>query len=369
MMKNIFKDNSKNYIYGGLYGSSSAYIINKLSNDFKNILIVLDNNNEIHNLYNELQVFVDKNIYINKFLDIESLPYEDIIMDNDIISSRIQTYYNILYNKQNITIASYSSLIKKISPDIKKNDFFNTIDYRYTYNDLINIIKEFNYERTEKVLNKGEYAIRGPIIDIFSMAENKPIRITFDDKRIETIKTFHVHTQKTELLLKKFILSYYSEININDNVIKNYKTKSKKIFDNEYKEDIEFSKIINKVNYPSSYNILSLLYDNPLTLFDLLPKDGVYLTTKNIKKEILKINKVFLEYYETYNDIKYILDPNNIIINYNKFIKLIDKYKKINLSNYKIIENENNYNASIKKLPSLLINNTYKNPFQNLCRI
>ena len=245
MMKNIFKDNSKNYIYGGLYGSSSAYIINKLSNDFKNILIVLDNNNEIHNLYNELQVFIDKNIHINKFLDIESLPYEDIIIDNDIISSRIQTYYNILHNKQNITIASYSSLIKKISPDIKKSNFFNIIDYRYTYNDLINIIKKCNYERTEKVLNKGEYAIRGPILDIFSMVENKPIRITFDDKKIETIKTFHLHTQKTELLLKKFILSYYSEINIDDNVIKNYKIKSKKIFDNEYKEDIEFSKIIN----------------------------------------------------------------------------------------------------------------------------
>jgi len=366
MMKNIFKDNNKNYIYGGLYGSSGAYIISKLSKDFKNIVIILDNNNEINNLCNELRIFIDKNIYINKFLDIESLPYEEIIMDNDIISSRIQAYNNILNYDQNITIASYSSIIKKISPDIKKNNFFNEINYNYTYNNLIHIINELNYERTEKVLNKGEYAIRGPIIDVFSMVEDEPIRVTFDDKKIETIKTFNIHTQKTKLLLNKFILSYYSEIIIDDDVIKNYKVKSKKLFDNEYLEDIEFSKITNKINYPSSYNILPLLYNNTLTLFDLLPNNGIFLTTKDIKREISKINKRFLEYYKTYRNTKYILKPDNIIINYNEFLKLIANYKKINLSNYKIIENENNYNASIKKLPSVLINNTYKNPFQNL---
>ena len=368
-MKDIFKDNNKNYIYGGLYGSSSAYIINKLTNDFKNIIIVLDNNNEINNLYDELKIFIDKNIYINKFLDIESLPYEDIIIDNDIISSRIQTYNNILHNNKNITIASYSSLLKKISPDIKKNNFFNIVDYEYTYGDLITIIKKLNYERVEQILNKGEYAVRGPIIDIFSMAENKPIRITFDDKKIETIKTFNIHTQKTQLILNKFILSCYSEININDHVIKNYKNKSKQTFDDEYQEDIEFSKIINKINYPSSYNILSLLYDTTLTLFDLLPKNGIYLTTKDIKKEILKINKMFLEYYEIHNNTKYILEPSDIIINNGEFLKLISKYKKVKLSNYKIIDDKNSYNSSIKKLPSVLINNTYKNPFHNLKKL
>ena len=366
MMKNIFKNNDKNYIYGGLYGSSGSYVISKLSKDFKNIVIILDNNNEINNLCNELRMFIDNNVYVNKFLDIESLPYEEIITDNDIISSRIQTYSNILNHDQNITIASYSSIIKRISPDIKKNNFFNEINYDYTYNNLTHIISELNYERTEKVLNKGEYAIRGPIIDIFSMVEDEPIRVTFDDKKIETIKTFNIHTQKTKSLLNKFILSYYSEIIIDDNVIKNYKAKSNKLFDNEYAEDIEFSKITNKINYPSSYNILPLLYDNTLTLFDLLPKNGIFLTTKDVEKEISKINERYLEYYEAYSNTKYILKPDNIIISYNEFLKLITDYKKVNLSNYKIIENKNNYNAPIKKLPSVLINNTYKNPFQNL---
>ena len=366
MMKNIFKNNDKSYIYGGLYGSSGSYVISKLSKDFKNIVIILDNNNEINNLCNELRMFIDNNVYVNKFLDIESLPYEEIITDNDIISSRIQTYSNILNHDQNITIASYSSIIKRISPDIKKNNFFNEINYDYTYNNLTHIISELNYERTEKVLNKGEYAIRGPIIDIFSMVEDEPIRVTFDDKKIETIKTFNIHTQKTKSLLNKFILSYYSEIIIDDNVIKNYKAKSNKLFDNEYAEDIEFSKITNKINYPSSYNILPLLYDNTLTLFDLLPKNGIFLTTKDVEKEISKINERYLEYYEAYSNTKYILKPDNIIISYNEFLKLITDYKKVNLSNYKIIENKNNYNAPIKKLPSVLINNTYKNPFQNL---
>ena len=56
-------------------------------------------------------------------------------------------------------------------------------------------------------------------------------------QKIETIKTFNIHTQKTQLILNKFILSCYSEININDHVIKNYKNKSKQTFDDEYQED------------------------------------------------------------------------------------------------------------------------------------
>ena len=71
-MKNIFKDNTKNYIYGGLYGSSGSYVINKISSDYDNTIILLNNNSEIVNFSNELKLFSAEDKNISQFLEIES---------------------------------------------------------------------------------------------------------------------------------------------------------------------------------------------------------------------------------------------------------------------------------------------------------
>ena len=67
-MKNIFKDNTKNYTYGGLYGSSGSYIIEEISRDFDNTIILLNNNSEIINFNNELKLF-SINLELNSIME------------------------------------------------------------------------------------------------------------------------------------------------------------------------------------------------------------------------------------------------------------------------------------------------------------
>ena len=43
------------------------------------------------------------------------------------------------------------------------------------------------YEKVEFVRNKGEFAIRGDIVDIFSPNEKKPVRISFNFEDIESL--------------------------------------------------------------------------------------------------------------------------------------------------------------------------------------
>ena len=69
-MKNIFKDITKNYTYGGLYGSSGSYIIEKISRNFDNTIILLNNNSEIINFNNELKLFSRADQEISLFLEI-----------------------------------------------------------------------------------------------------------------------------------------------------------------------------------------------------------------------------------------------------------------------------------------------------------
>ena len=60
---------------------------------------------------------------------------------------------------------------------------------------------------TDRILNKGEYTIKGSIIDIFSVIEDHPIRLSFDGDQTDFIKTFDIETQKTIREINEFALS------------------------------------------------------------------------------------------------------------------------------------------------------------------
>ena len=233
-MKNLFKDNLKYYKYGGLYGSSGSYIIRNISDAFQNTVVILDNNNEIYNLSNELKLFLNKEEKINMFLDLESLPYEDIITDNEILSKRMKTYHNILNNKKNITLTSFSSVSKKIPPISKISKYFFNINKNTSYQEILNTIENFDYQRNNKINNQGEFSIRGPIIDVYPMTSENPVRVTFDGELIETIKLFDINSQKSIKPIDFFILSAVNEINLTDDLISYYSKESLKIFDEEY---------------------------------------------------------------------------------------------------------------------------------------
>ena len=56
------------------------------------------------------------------------------------------------------------------------------------YNELIDLLTSFGYQKTSKVEEFGQYRISGSIIDFFSIISNKPTRINFFEDKIETIK-------------------------------------------------------------------------------------------------------------------------------------------------------------------------------------
>ena len=97
-MKNISND-KKDLKLGGLYGSSGTYIVDKLTHDFDNVIILLSNNDEAVNFKDELSLFVGDQNKILLYLDNECFPYENIIVDSEVNSERIKTYRKLFESK------------------------------------------------------------------------------------------------------------------------------------------------------------------------------------------------------------------------------------------------------------------------------
>ena len=353
--------------YGSLYGSSPIYFIRKLTKKYKNLIVLLDNNTEINNFFDEFQLFKTDEIKINKFLDVESLPYENTIMNNDINSERIKTFYNLINFKQNLIIASFSSVMKRLVPINSLKNNFIKIDLTKNYDFLIQKLSEYNYQRTSEVQEKGEFSVRGPIIDVFSAIMDGPVRIIFDKNKIDGIREFNIVNQKSFKNIDNFLLSTKNEINLDNNSILLYKNNSKLNFDEGYLEDVEFNKITNKILYPTIFNVLPLFYKSTSTFFDFFENTHTAIISgKDISSQFKDIESFYKKYYKRFNEEKYILAPNKLVLKRNEYEKALLNFNLIELSTYKIPKETYSQNLSIKKLPSLQISNSFKDPYSKL---
>ena len=94
---------------------------------------------------------------------------------------------------------------------VKTNFYFktgSTIDYKKFQANLVNT----GYKKSETVMNIGEFAIRGSIIDIFTSNYNYPIRIDLFDDSIEQIKFFNPITQRSIKKVYQVLILPISEI-------------------------------------------------------------------------------------------------------------------------------------------------------------
>ena len=365
-MKNI-SNNKQDFTIGGMYGSSGAYIVEDLSKSFDNLVIILDNNNQAISFRDELLLFIDNKNKISLYLDIECFPYENIIIDNDVVSERLKTYRHLLTEKKNIILTTYSAVSKRVLPIDSIKKCYKIINIQYKYKQVLDALKTLNYERTDRVLNKGEYTIKGSIIDIYSAIEEHPIRMSFDGDDIEFIKSFDIESQKTILEINSFVLSASNEIILDQDSIDLYKKSCANVFDEEYVSDIEYTKITQGLLTMSIHNIVPLLYKSLSHIFNYIPKaSNAIVSLKDPIKELSLISERYNEYYSKYKNDKYILDPFKLIISGNEYLEYKKYFKNIILSIYKINEGGSSINLSIKKLPSLLINNTYKDPYKSL---
>ena len=56
------------------------------------------------------------------------------------------------------------------------------------------------------VYEPGQFSIRGSIVDVYSFAEERPVRIDFFGDEVESIRYFDVETQLSEQLIDKVVI-------------------------------------------------------------------------------------------------------------------------------------------------------------------
>lgn len=198
----------------------------KYSQFQKDIVIVVSTQKDADECESDLLSVLGDTAEIHKLPWWGTIPYRPVSVGASVFGERAgvlakMSVRNPANGKPRIFILSQRALItpvppleytKKLSIVLRKNQEFD-IDA------LTEKLAEFGYLRVPKVNQKGEFARRGEVLDVFIAGENLPVRISFDFDSISQIRTFDVESQNTKDKVDRIIVYPMKEIVWTDELV------------------------------------------------------------------------------------------------------------------------------------------------------
>jgi len=141
---------------------------------------------------------------------------------------------------------------------------------------LIQYLSANGYARSSTVRERGEFAVRGGLVDIFPPGADEPVRLDFFGDQLESVRGFDAETQRTTRQLSRFDLNAASEILLTEEAIARFRTRFVKTFgaagDDPLYEAISAGRM-----HAGAEHWLPLFYENTETLFDFVGDGLVFL--------------------------------------------------------------------------------------------
>ncbi len=193
---------SENILLERLPGSSmKAYMIAKLYNESgKNVLVITGEGIEESKLKDDIAFFINKPVL--EFPSWETLPSEKILPSKEIVGVRQKTL-KILAEKSSssepvVVITSLQSTLQRVPAKAKivQGTLSLRVGGGQSFENLIQRLSRLGYIKSPLTVTRGEYSIRGGIIDVFSVTHDFPYRIEFFGDEIDSIRTYDPTSQK-----------------------------------------------------------------------------------------------------------------------------------------------------------------------------
>lgn len=157
------------------------------------LLVVMPGEGDAEELVDDLRLFTDDVLFAPAW---ETLPFEHVSPNTATMARRAEARHRLSSGSPVIVVASVRSAIQRLSPSpvepihIVKGAEINL-------DELAREFADAGYHRTDRVETRGEFAVRGGIVDVFPAQSDVPLRLDFWGDQLEEIREFSVATQRS----------------------------------------------------------------------------------------------------------------------------------------------------------------------------
>lgn len=293
------------------------------------ICIVTYNEIEARKIIKDLRYFTNEFEEVLYFPKREIASYDYIAESKDLPYERIDVLNKIQKGKAEIVVTTVEALMQKMIPksSLYKNCLEFKVGKRYSLEDVKQNLILLGYERNDLIEGKGQFSVRGDIIDV-ALTETKGVRVELWGDEVDSIRNFSISSQRSSEMIDKIEIMPAHEFILEDE-LKNIISKIQKD-----------SKYCNEIKAKGEYK--NKIEENINKDIELI-ESGDYIS---------KIDKYFNSFY----------DKTEIFLEYleNDFVILYDELSKIKQREDNIlIENKNLIKALVEKekyVPQSILN-------------
>lgn len=181
----------------------------------KNVLILTGASQEEVRLFHDFSIFADSRVV--DFPAWETMPAEGIPPSPDVVGERYKVLYEITESKQpHIILTSLQACLQRLIVPTHFNKLYISLKVgdSYPFDDLIEHFVEMGYRKQAVASDKGEFAVRGGIIDLFPVSTPDPYRIEFWGDEITSIRTYDPIGQKSVQPVKSVDITPAEEMDL-----------------------------------------------------------------------------------------------------------------------------------------------------------
>ncbi len=269
-------------IYGAPEGYDALLLARRRAEHKGAVLHVARDDTRMARLHEALAFFAPE-YEIVRFPAWDCLPYDRVSPNPAIVSERIAALARLIEpsDRPRIVLTTVNALVQRVPP----RAVFRGASLAVKVGDsiepdaLAQFLEANGYGRADTVMEPGEYAVRGGIVDIYPAGEPDPVRLDMFGDTVESMRYFDASTQRSADPIPRLALRPVSEIALDKASISRFREGWRELFGPGAAKDPIYLSISDGRRHPGMEHWAPLFHPAMETLLDYLPDAAVSLDT------------------------------------------------------------------------------------------
>jgi transcription-repair coupling factor (superfamily II helicase) len=335
--------------WGRLHGSAQSLLIATVANKHPGlVLVVTPNSQSALRLQAELDFFAQENSFeIFVFPDWETLPYDNFSPHQDIVSQRLATLHRLPQRNKGVLIVSATTLMQRLSPQIYLDGHVLLLKTgeRIDAEAFRSRLEAAGYLCVSQVTERGEFAVRGSLIDVFPMGSEHPYRLDLFDDELESIRTFDPDSQRSIGKVPVIELLPAREFPLTKDAVSRFRQAFRSRFEGDPQRSLIYREVSSGLAPGGIEYYFPLFFESTATLFDYLPSNVLALTLEDTKAAMDAFWEQITERYEQrrYDRERPLLPPHHLFLDKIHVFQALEKHPQVEIQQSPVLNDGVNF--------------------------
>lgn len=285
----------------GLTESQQAYLIAASWQEADHpVLVVTSNELNAKRTAEDMENLLPSGV-VKYFPYQEFLPFSIIAASTDLPAQRMEGLALLKNQIKPVLVISIQALTKKMMPAQEFFQYWRQLEVGQTidFNELVADLGTAGYERVDIVETKGQYSVRGGIVDIFPLTEENPWRIEFFDDEVDSIRLFELQSQRSIENVQQIIIPPAAEVLLRNEHLKAGSQELNRVFE----------KVVSKLTLDKQEEAVSSISELVKPLIEMLEQGTGIDRASSLLPLFFAQTNTIIEYFSR-EPVVYICEPS-----------------------------------------------------------